>query len=207
MEQAPFGKGQETLVDTSVRSSWQIDGAHITLDQNMLSIIKTQANKCVIAMMGADCNWGVDVKLYKLVLYEEGGFFLKHQDSEKEKGHFATFLVHLPAVHQGGNLELQFKEMKRTIQTDSKCKLFSYTCFFTDVFHEIKPVTSGRRLVLAFNLVRKDGKKMKPVDTGLVQESLTQALVRMILIYFVKASIATLVNSYLWLLTLWLISY
>ena len=180
MEQAPFGKGHETLVDTSVRSSWQIDGTNVTLDKKMVSIINTQANKCVVEMMGTECYWGVDVKLYKLVLYEEGGFFLKHQDSEKEKGHFATFLVHLPAIHTGGNLELQFKEMKRTVNTDSKCKLFSYTCFFTDVFHEIKPITSGRRLVLAFNLVRKDGKTMKPVDTGVVQESLTRALVGII---------------------------
>ena len=30
-EQAPYGRGQETLVDTDVRRTWQIDARHVTL--------------------------------------------------------------------------------------------------------------------------------------------------------------------------------
>ena len=30
-EQAPFGKGERTVVDTEVRDTWQLDGSHVCL--------------------------------------------------------------------------------------------------------------------------------------------------------------------------------
>ena len=42
----------------------------------------------------------------------EGGFFKKHQDTEK-----ATFIVHLPSVYEGGELDLQFKGDKQTVDS------------------------------------------------------------------------------------------
>ena len=40
---------------------------------------------------------------------------MKHQDTEKEKGHFATLIIHLPSAHSGGNLDLEFKGVKKVI--------------------------------------------------------------------------------------------
>jgi hypothetical protein len=41
---------------------------------------------------------------YKLVLYEDGGFFKPHKDSEKEPGMFASLVVQLPCRHSSGAL-------------------------------------------------------------------------------------------------------
>lgn len=43
--------------------------------------------------------------LYKmLLLYEEGGHFKKHRDTEKEANMFGTLVVALPSQHEGGDL-------------------------------------------------------------------------------------------------------
>jgi hypothetical protein len=63
----------------------------------------------VAAGLGEDESAGVEARLYKLLIYEPGGHFLAHRDTEKEPGMFATLLICLPVVggHQvshGGGL-------------------------------------------------------------------------------------------------------
>ena len=52
--------------------------------------------------LGADGT--VEAELYKLLVYEPGGFFLEHRDTEKVGGMFATLIVVLPSEHEGGEL-------------------------------------------------------------------------------------------------------
>ncbi|POM68491.1 LOW QUALITY PROTEIN: Hypothetical protein PHPALM_15347 [Phytophthora palmivora] len=42
--------------------------------------------------------------LYKLLVYGEGGHFIKYQDTDKEDGMIATLVVQPPSVHEGGDL-------------------------------------------------------------------------------------------------------
>jgi len=49
----------------------------------------------------------VTARPYKLVLYEKGGFFLPHRDTEKVNGMFATLVIQLPAEYTGGQLVVQ----------------------------------------------------------------------------------------------------
>ena len=51
----------------------------------------------------------VEARLYKMVLYEEGGFFKAHKDTEKEPGMFATLVVQLPAKHDEGKLVVRHR--------------------------------------------------------------------------------------------------
>ncbi len=46
----------------------------------------------------------VNAEFYKLLVYETGGFFLAHRDSEKAGGMFGTLVVTLPCEHTGGEL-------------------------------------------------------------------------------------------------------
>ena len=39
-----------------------------------------------------------------MLLYEEGGHFKKHRDTEKEANMFGTLVVALPSQHEGGDL-------------------------------------------------------------------------------------------------------
>ncbi|MCO6455433.1 MAG: 2OG-Fe(II) oxygenase [Pirellulaceae bacterium] len=43
-------------------------------------------------------------QLYKLLVYEQGSFFLPHRDGEKLDRMVATLLIGLPSVHDGGEL-------------------------------------------------------------------------------------------------------
>ena len=44
----------------------------------------------------------VKSELYKLLVYEPGGFFKPHRDTEKADGMFATLVVQLPSSFTGG---------------------------------------------------------------------------------------------------------
>ena len=79
--QAPFGKGGETVVNTSVRNTWELDGAKIQFHnpewQNCLhAVIGKVAHELGIAG-GTDT---VCAELYKMLLYEEGAMFKEHQE-------------------------------------------------------------------------------------------------------------------------------
>jgi len=96
--------------------------------------------------------------LYKLLLYEEGAFFKPHQDSEKTPGMFGTLVICLPSPHQGGEVVLSHGHRTKTFETSPNSELgMSFAAWYSDVLHEVKPVTSGYRLVLTYNLVVRPG--------------------------------------------------
>lgn len=67
---------------------------------------------------------------------------------------FATVVVVLPSEFTGGEAHL-YHDGKSTIYDISAASLCQTTvmAWYTDVSHEIKPITSGYRLALAYNLV------------------------------------------------------
>lgn len=58
----------------------------------------------------------VEARLYKLLLYEQGGHFAAHQDTEKERGMVGTLVVQLPCAggHTGGSLRIRHKDRSHT---------------------------------------------------------------------------------------------
>jgi 2OG-Fe(II) oxygenase superfamily len=156
-KQSPFGKGSETLIDTSVRKSWQIDPTDFRLrnpkhDDQVGSIVENVSKELNVACGPAN----VAAQLYKLLLYEKGAFFLPHQDGEKVKGMFGTLMVCLPSQHAGGEIHLSHEGRRQTISTAETSEFeYSYAAWYSDVTHEIKPVTEGYRLVLIYNLVQQ----------------------------------------------------
>ncbi|KAG9770929.1 hypothetical protein KCU88_g6480, partial [Aureobasidium melanogenum] len=153
---SPFGKGEETLVDTSVRKSWQ-------LEPTQFSIRNSEWNNAINRILndvykGLSLNCGrenVSADLYKLLLYEEGAFFKPHRDSEKAPGMFGTLMICLPSSHQGGELVLTHNNDTVEFNTSPTSEFdISYAAWYSDVLHEVKPVTQGYRLVLIYNLIR-----------------------------------------------------
>ena len=73
--QAPFGRGEETIVDTTVRNTWQLNPAKLTILnpewEERLEALVSQVKE----ELGCASSAGVTYQLYKLLLYEEGGFF------------------------------------------------------------------------------------------------------------------------------------
>jgi hypothetical protein len=98
----------------------------------------------------------VEAELYKLLVYDEGSFFLEHRDTEKSPGMFGTLIVALPSLHTGGELVIRHRE--REARLDLRCADVSelaWAAFYADCVHEVLPITSGCRLVLVYNLRRK----------------------------------------------------
>jgi hypothetical protein len=58
---------------------------------------------------GGQTSVNLEARLYKLLLYEQGGHFAAHQDTEKEKGMLGTLVVQLPCCegHTGGSLAVR----------------------------------------------------------------------------------------------------
>ena len=71
---------------------------------------------------------------------------------------FGTLAVCLTSAHQGDDLRLTHRgedfEFRTSLFSDFD---MSYAAWYSDVLHEVQPITSGYRLVLIYNLIRHDG--------------------------------------------------
>jgi hypothetical protein len=105
----------------------------------------------------------LEAKLYKLLVYEKGGFFLPHRDSEKHDRMVASMIVVLPNRFEGGTLIVRHGAAKQKLTFDEAAngKAPCYAAFYADCEHEVQRVTSGVRLCLTYNLVLKP-KRLKP---------------------------------------------
>jgi hypothetical protein len=151
-EQAPYGRGEDTIVDTSVRRVWQIEPGRFTLRNPAW---EAQIGAMVKSIAGRfDIVGDVRAVLYKLLIYEPGSFFVPHRDTEKIPGMFATLVVCLPSHHEGGTLVVEHENRTARIEfggSDSEFRS-AYAAFYADCRHEITPVISGYRVCLVYNL-------------------------------------------------------
>ncbi|MEO8496885.1 MAG: 2OG-Fe(II) oxygenase, partial [Planctomycetota bacterium] len=92
--------------------------------------------------------------LYKLLVYEEGSFFLPHRDGEKLDRMVATLVIGLPAMHEGGELIVSHEGHSHEIVFGGAASghELSYAAFYADCQHEIRPIRSGHRLCLTYNV-------------------------------------------------------
>jgi 2-oxoglutarate-Fe(II)-dependent oxygenase superfamily protein len=161
-ERSPYGRGADTLVDTGVRRTWQIGADRVRIGGRHWA----RAMEGILARVaeGLGLNEPIAAELYKLLIYDQGSFFVSHHDTEKAPGMFATLVVVLPSVSTGGELVVRHKG--REISLDLHCDEPSeavFAAFYADCLHEVRPVTSGCRLTLVYNLLRmKKGPKPKP---------------------------------------------
>lgn len=149
---APYGRGEETIVDPAVRRVWQIEPAQCSLHNPAWQTFMAGIVDTVKQDFGIDDE--VQWHLYKLLIYEQGSFFAPHRDSEKADGMFATLVICLPSRHQGGSLIVSHDGQSKTIDCSGEEAAYNvqYAAFYTDCQHEITPVTSGYRVCLIYNL-------------------------------------------------------
>ena len=177
-EQAPYGKGEDTIHDDHVRQSWQIDAQHIDFPtegkwQKYLQKISAQVAKD----MGIRQDFILDP--YKLLIYEQGGHFRPHTDTEKIPRMFATLVIALPSKHRGGELLIRHAGEEVSTSFEPSSNAFQHIAFFADCEHEVKPVTSGYRVCLTYNLAFKKSPKSElnlshTAYTGALGETLTK---------------------------------
>lgn len=153
-ERAPYGRGEQTVVDTSVRRVWQIDAAQVRISGK--SWAQSLGRILAETGRGLGCEGtAIRAELYKLLVYDPGGFFLAHRDSEKAPGMFGTLLLQLPSPHSGGELHIRHGCRETRIDLSATdCSELGFAAFYADCEHEVRPVESGHRVCLVFNLLR-----------------------------------------------------
>lgn len=160
-EPAPFGRGTETLLDPTVRRTWQIAASKLTFTgRNWPHTFDAIVRR---AAVGLGVPGEITAEPHKLLLYAQGGFFLEHRDTEKSDGMFGTLVIVLPSSHDGG--ELVIRHQGREVSLDMQPKDPSEACFaafYADCRHEVKPVRSGYRLTLVYNLLHKGSRPSPP---------------------------------------------
>lgn len=152
---APYGRGPETVLDTSVRDCWQIAAGRVHLagaswEKTFRSILESVAD-------GLGCHRDrLSARLYKLLIYEPGGFFSEHRDTEKVAGMIATLVVSLPTAGEGGELVIRHLDREATVNlhVDDPGEV-AYAAFYADCIHLTKPVEQGHRVSLVYNVVMK----------------------------------------------------
>jgi len=179
--QAFIEKETETVADAGVHRVWQIDSNLVRINEKWIAESLPKVVTACSKKLGVDpAKMDVRANLCKMLLYEEGGHFKKHRDTEMEPGMFGSLLIQLPAEHEGGRLVVYHEKKHKPYSQDkdSGDKAY-YAAFYTDCEHAMEPVTKGRRLVLAFNLVRGPSAPAIPLGpvTAAHKESCEAALV------------------------------
>ncbi|KAG9016655.1 hypothetical protein FRB90_002646 [Tulasnella sp. 427] len=164
--QAPFGKGERTIIDKTVRDTWELNASHVQIENPAWRKWLGSVMKQVCGGLGVDKSQSKPYcELYKLLLYEKGSHFLPHQDSEKCDGMFATLIVILSSPFTGGAVHLSHGGDPVIIDSSvNSPSSTSVLAWYSDVKHAVQPITSGYRLALAFNVMHAPAKgaSLKP---------------------------------------------
>ena len=142
-EQAPFGKGTRTVLDTDVRNCWQIDAAAFSFESPawgglLAGIVQSITEDLRI-------RGKVSAGPYKLLIYGPGGHFKAHRDTEKLDAMFGSLIVALPPRHEGGRLLIRHDGMEAEMNFSHPAQRhdIQFAAFFADCDHEVEPVQSG----------------------------------------------------------------
>lgn len=160
-EQAPYGKGEKTLVDTSVRRVWRLKPDQFSLtNPDWEGFLQTTLRK-VQEELGLE-KQKLTSHLHELLLYEPGSFFLPHRDGEKLDRMVATLVVVLPSSYEGGELIVRHEGQEETIdftRVENSAFQTHFAAFYADCEHEVRPLRKGYRLCVVYNLTLAKSKK------------------------------------------------
>lgn len=148
---ARYGLREQTLLDATVRNTWEVPRDRVTVDERrwretllpMLDILRAELG------LAPDCE--LSAQPHSMLVYEPGQFFRRHQDSEKADGMIGTLVVTLPSAFTGG--ELVIEQQGRKVTDEGSPEELSFVAFYGDCEHEVLPVTDGFRITLTYNLV------------------------------------------------------
>ncbi|KAL4177175.1 hypothetical protein KRP22_002109 [Phytophthora ramorum] len=146
----------DTKMDENVRKSWQLGPDQVRFEnvawQNGLDkLVETVAERLGYKDTPLRCF------LYKLLVYGEGGHFVKHQDTKTEDGMIATLVVQLPSSHEGGDLVIyrggEVKHRHDFGKVDGTASFLPhYAVHYADAEHAVEKVTREYRLVLVYSI-------------------------------------------------------
>ncbi|TDL25167.1 hypothetical protein BD410DRAFT_837405 [Rickenella mellea] len=155
---AKFGTGDVDVLDETYRKAGKMDVSNFSLNMNPERSGLVEAVK--LQLLGLDDQRDIRLEPYKLNVYGKGSFFKVHKDTPRGDKMFASLVIVLPTLHNGGALMLSHKDEStifdsgKMLQSNSP-GVVAYVAFFSDVDHEVREVTSGHRVTITYNLYFK----------------------------------------------------
>ncbi|CAI5713219.1 unnamed protein product [Peronospora farinosa] len=155
-EKSPYGHNMETRINEYVRKSWQLQPDQVetknrSWEKGLDKLTEIIANRLGYEGIPLQC------KLYKVLVYGEGGHFRSHRDTEKEDGMIATLVVQPPSIHEGGDLEVdrngkvvQHHDFGKADGTAAYLPHFAV--HYADAEHNLEEVTKGFRLAMVYSI-------------------------------------------------------
>ena len=115
-------------------------------------------------------NRSIRAELYKLNLYTgPGGHFKSHVNAPRSGDMFGSLVVCLPTQFSGGALVARHGNQEVVFDwsssSDDPLNVVHWAAYFSDVEHEILPVTSGHCLTLTYNLYAEQ-ERLHSVQSG-----------------------------------------
>ena len=148
---AKYGQGTETLFDPLVRDTGEVPKSRVRVDRDHWDGALGPVLEGLRDDLGLPSGSRLRADFHSMLVYGPGQFFKPHLDSEKADRMVGSLVVTLPSQFRGGALVVEHGEHRATYR-GSKAKL-SCVAFYADCRHEIRPVTSGHRIVLTYDLV------------------------------------------------------
>lgn len=148
---ARYGQKEKTLLDRTVRDTWQIPKRRVKIDQRQWKRTLQPVLERIRAELGLPEGGRLKAEWHAMLVYAPGQFFLPHQDSEKSDGMLGTLVVTLPSSFRGGALVVEHQGQKATYRGSKK--RLSFVAFYADCRHEVRPVKQGYRIALTYNLM------------------------------------------------------
>ncbi|MEO7327059.1 MAG: 2OG-Fe(II) oxygenase, partial [Minicystis sp.] len=169
---APFGRGARTLHDRRVRDTGEIDESKIGIEGDAWDNVLAPQLAILQERLGLPADGTLEAVFDKMLVYGPGQFFATHQDSERDDTMIASLVVELPSAHEGGALVVEHRGKTQTFSRASLGpKELGLFAFYADCHHEVKPVTSGYRVTLSYQLLFRQGrasKKRKAPDANAI---------------------------------------
>ena len=161
---ASFGKGKETVTDKSYRDAYALEPEKFFTsfqlsDCGIIGEVRVSLVPDVL---------NIRAELYKMNVYSgPTGCFKAHVDTPRGGNMFGSLVVCLPSQFTGGSLVT--RQLGQEViydwssPTSDPVQNIQWAAFFSDVEHEILPVTNGYRVTLTYNLYHCD--QLNPVPS------------------------------------------
>jgi len=151
---SPFGWRDQTLVDPSVRCSYEVPSQRMTLDDARFGPLLRAQLAALGEELGLPDGGTLEAQLDKLVLYGPGQFFKAHQDTEKRDTMIGTLALVLPSTFTGGAVRVEQHGTEVLFEREPRgATELEWLAFYSDCRHEVQVVQSGVRAVLVFELL------------------------------------------------------
>lgn len=106
----------------------QMDAAQVSISSSWDRLLQHAVTEVSNAFGLSDNGIvNIEARLHELLLYEQGGHFRSHQDTEKEQGMIATLVMQLPYAqgHTGGQLTVRHKGRSHKHNFAKVCFVYS----------------------------------------------------------------------------------